>query len=344
MLFVLVPFLGFFTFGPAAAVWLGAGCVLLLAGAFHPVGAGPGHVRAEYISDLLMFALGIVLALATAAVAVREQRARAGWRTPSRRWRSCRRPGAQPLAREIHDSLGHHLTAIGIQLEKAEAFVSLDPAASAQACAHARWSANRALDEGTGLGAHSRPRGGVGAGGPRRTLADLVHHLDGGARRISLDVSGVERRPCWVLYRAAQAGPHQRLPAFRSHRDRRAGPLRTTSARGLCVTDNGSGLGAAEEGFGLAGLRERVPPGRRDAGAVQFGPGHRPHGGVCRGERARGAGGGDRTRPRGRRPGPVREGIAALLGIQPGIEVVGSARDGAQGRGPGRAGVTPTWC
>ncbi|AZM89903.1 hypothetical protein GCM10017750_33990 [Streptomyces racemochromogenes] len=103
-------------------------------------------VRAEYISDLLMFALGVVLALATAAVAVRERQARG--RLEDTLAQVAQLSAARErnrLAREIHDSLGHHLTAIGFQLEKAEAFASLDPAASAQAVSHARWSAGGLL-------------------------------------------------------------------------------------------------------------------------------------------------------------------------------------------------------
>ncbi|MGO4455715.1 sensor histidine kinase, partial [Streptomyces sp. M-16] len=86
--------------------------------------------------------------LAMAAVAVREQRARD--RLEGTLGQVAELSAARErnrLAREIHDSLGHHLTAIGIQLEKAEAFADLEPAASARAVGHARWSANRALDE-----------------------------------------------------------------------------------------------------------------------------------------------------------------------------------------------------
>lgn len=257
VLFVLVPFLGFFAFGPAAGIALGAGCVVLLAGAFT-VWVPQWQVRAEYIGDLLMFALGIVLALAMAAVAVREQRARD--RLEGTLGQVAELSAARErnrLAREIHDSLGHHLTAIGIQLEKAEAFASLDAAASAQAVSHARWSANRALDE---VRASVRTLGPDEESGPlglSRALTDLVHHLDGGARRISLDVSGTERRPLLVLYRAAQEGLTN---ACRHSGATEIGVAVRYDERGarLRVTDNGAGLDGAEEGFGLSGLRERV--------------------------------------------------------------------------------------
>ncbi|MET7438780.1 sensor histidine kinase [Streptomyces sp. NPDC005496] len=257
VLFVLIPFLGFFAFGPAVGIALGASCVVLLAGAFTLWVPG-WEVRAEYIGDLVMFALGVVLALVTAAVAVREQQARD--RLESTLAQIAQLSAARErnrLAREIHDSLGHHLTAIGIQLEKAEAFAALDPASSAQAVSHARWSANRALEEvrvsvhALGAQAESQPVG------LSRALADLVHHLSGGGRRISLEVSGTERRPLLVLYRAAQEG------LTNACRHSGATDIGVTvhyddhGAR-LCVTDNGGGLGGAREGFGLTGLRERV--------------------------------------------------------------------------------------
>lgn len=246
VLFVLVPFLGFFAFGRAVAIALGAGCVAAVAAAFT-VGVPHWWTRAEYISDLLMFALGVVLATSMAAVAVRERQARERVAELSAARERNR------IAREIHDSLGHHLTAIGVQLETAEAFGGLDPDRAAKAMANARWSAGRALDE-VRTSVRTLADGPVDLGG---ALADLVRHLDGGGRRVTLTVSGRERRPLLVLYRAAQEGL--------ANACRHAGATEIALAvsydeRGadLRITDNGRGFGGADEGFGLRGLRERV--------------------------------------------------------------------------------------
>lgn len=51
------------------------------------------------------------------------------------------------LARDIHDSLGHHLAAISIQLEKANAYRERDAAKSAEALDHARRTIRDALSE-----------------------------------------------------------------------------------------------------------------------------------------------------------------------------------------------------
>ncbi|WP_406511610.1 hypothetical protein OG851_05890 [Streptomyces sp. NBC_00161] len=93
--------------------------------------------------------------------------------------------------------------------------------------------------------------------GLSRALADLVHHLDGGSRRITLEMSGAERRPLLVLYRAAQEGLTH---ACRHSGATESGVNVAYDERGarLQVVDNGSGFDAADEGFGLTGLRERV--------------------------------------------------------------------------------------
>lgn len=257
ILFVLVPFLGYFAFGPTAAIALGAGCVVLLAGAFT-LWLPHWQVEAAYISDLLMFALGVVLALAMAAVAVREQRARTrleGTLAQVAELSAARERNR--LAREIHDSLGHHLTAIGIQLEKAEAFAVLDPDGSARAVSSARWSAGRALDEVRASVRTLGPESESEPPGLSRALADLVHHLDGGGRRISLDMSGTERRPLLVLYRAVQEGLTNACRHSGATEIDVAVSYDDRGAR-LRLADNGTGFDGSAEGFGLAGLRERV--------------------------------------------------------------------------------------
>ncbi|MFD0855016.1 histidine kinase dimerization/phosphoacceptor domain-containing protein, partial [Actinomadura adrarensis] len=133
VLFVLIPFTAYFAFGRRAAIALAAVCAGLLP-LWFTVSVPRWYVDAEYISDLVMFTLGLVLAVSMAVYADRAAKLSA----VSERNR---------LARDVHDSLGHHLTAIAIQLEKAAAFRDRDPAASEKAVADARWSADRALEE-----------------------------------------------------------------------------------------------------------------------------------------------------------------------------------------------------
>ena len=51
------------------------------------------------------------------------------------------------LARDIHDSLGHYLTAINIQLEKAQAYRARNPAEADQAIRDAKQTARAALED-----------------------------------------------------------------------------------------------------------------------------------------------------------------------------------------------------
>jgi len=246
-LFVLVPFTAYFAFGRRVSIALGAGCVALLAGRLA-VSVDNWYADAESGSDLLMFGLGLILAISMAAYAERSVEL-ATVRERNR------------LARDIHDSLGHHLTAVAIQLEKAQAFRDRDTAAADRALADARWSAARALDD-----VRQSVRTLRDAAEPFSlaiALTDLVRHIDGDRVTVTLDVTGDETgydiASRTALYRAAQEG----LTNAHRHAGARNASVAVTygeSSARLVVTDDGRGLPAAGngQGFGLTGMRERV--------------------------------------------------------------------------------------
>ncbi|MFJ3794435.1 sensor histidine kinase [Kitasatospora sp. NPDC090091] len=277
-LFVLVPFTAYLAFGRRAGLVCGVGCVALLVTGYT-LWVPRWWVRAEYVSDLLMFGLGLALAGSMAAVAVREQQARARLegvlaeledshaRLSEYALRVAELSTADErnrVAREIHDSLGHHLTAVAIQLEKAEAFRELDPPASAKAVSDARWSAGRALTEvreSVSALRDARPFS------LTRALADLVRHLGNDRLTVTLHVTGDEAgydaESLTALYRAAQEA------LTNAHRHGRATRIDVTAAYGestarLVVADNGQGFTTAPTarpsgtGFGIRGMRERV--------------------------------------------------------------------------------------
>ncbi len=252
-LFVLVPFVAYLTFGRAVGLVLGGVCLALLVAGFA-VWVPGWYQDANYVSDLLMFGMGLVLATAMADVAGRERRASARIAELSAATERNR------MARDIHDSLGHHLTAISIQLEKASAFGDREPAVAEQALADARRSARRALEE---------VRASVGAlRGEQRTLVaaltELVDHARGDRLDVTLQVEGEERdldqSTVTALYRAAQ----EALTNARRHsRAARVSVTVTFDATGarLVVADDGRGFRPDESdgtGFGLLGLRERA--------------------------------------------------------------------------------------
>lgn len=247
-LFVLVPFTAYLTFGRTAGLVLGVLCLgLLVAGYVVWV---PGWYRdTTYLSDLLMFGMGLVLAVAMAEVATRERRAAARIADLSAATERNR------LARDIHDSLGHHLTAITIQLEKASAFRERDPAAAAQALTDARDSAQRALRD-------VRTSVGTLRAGPvslRTALTELAEPDD----RITLHVEGDERdldqATVTTLHRAAQEAITNARRHGRANEVTVSVAFTATGTR-LVVTDDGRGFDPAADstGFGLPGLRERV--------------------------------------------------------------------------------------
>jgi signal transduction histidine kinase len=253
-LFVIVPFSAYFTFGRRVAVGLGLAGAVALAGYFAV--AVPGwYTDQESVSDLLMYGVGLTLALSMAAVAVGELHARAELQIAMHDVAALSAAEERNrLARDIHDSLGHHLTAITVQLEKATAFRDRDAATAEQAIADARWSAKQALEE---------VRQSVRAlRDAPLSLHDLARHAADERMRVSVEVAGDEETldaPVrMAFFRAAQ----EALTNARRHGD--AGKVSIVAdfrggTASLVVADDGVGLPEPpRDGFGLQGMRERV--------------------------------------------------------------------------------------
>jgi len=165
------------------------------------------------------------------------------------------------LAREIHDSLGHYLTVVNVQIGAAQAILeqdrprALDHLAKAQALTqeglaevrHSVASLRASLTE-------SRPL--------PEALAKLAEQWNTAGLRIKFVVAGTIRPLTppvnLTLFRAAQealtnVGKHAQATSvdlYLDYRDERAVQLR--------VKDNGVGSDNSEGGFGLLGVRERV--------------------------------------------------------------------------------------
>jgi signal transduction histidine kinase len=243
VLFVLVPFAAYLTFGRTAGLVAGGVCLGLLVTGFA-VWVPEWYRDANYVSDVLMFSLGLVLALAMADVADRERRAAATIADLTAEAERSR------MARDIHDSLGHHLTAISIQLEKASAFASRDPRVSERALADARDSVAQALED-------VRTSVSTLRSGPR-TLVEALGGLD-----VVLTVEGdepdLDRATITALFRAAQ----EAITNARRHGHADLVSVMVTfgvNDTSIVVTDDGCGFrtDAPRSGFGLLGLEERA--------------------------------------------------------------------------------------
>ena len=253
-LFLVIPFAAYVTLGARVSVALAAACVGLVA---VRLPAGWYHDQ-KTLSDLLMFVVGLVLAVAMASVAVRAQAYAVQTRSYAAQLATLAATNERNrLARDLHDSLGHHLTAISVQLEKAAAYRHRDEAASAQALADARASARYALaDVRHSVGSL---RGGMFS--LRSALSDMVRTDPVVSWTIDGEEHGYSPGSLVTLYRVAQ----EALTNIRRH----AAAARVTvrlclgEAEGrLEIVDDGCGFVVGDagsgSGYGLRGMAERL--------------------------------------------------------------------------------------
>jgi signal transduction histidine kinase len=164
------------------------------------------------------------------------------------------------LAREIHDSLGHYLTIVNVQIEAAKVVMDSDPDRALDAMNKAQELAQKGLN---------RVRESVAAlrESPvsSRPLHEAIESLVTDAQSTGIvtefefagEPRALENKVALALYRAAQEG----LTNVRRHaRASRVDVLldyQPTEVR-LQVKDNGVGAEETNRGFGLLGIRERM--------------------------------------------------------------------------------------
>jgi len=172
------------------------------------------------------------------------------------------------LARDIHDGLGHYLTIITVQLEKAIAFRERDPQEAEQALWDAKRSAREALrDVRQSVSAlrHSEEVFSLSA-----ALTELAQTMSNGRLAVDLriegDEAGFSTLGLMSLYRAAQEG----LTNIQKHAQASRATLQVTlkeQAASLHISDDGRGFEPAlldrlpsnrNDRFGLQGVRERL--------------------------------------------------------------------------------------
>jgi signal transduction histidine kinase len=170
------------------------------------------------------------------------------------------------LAREIHDSLGHYMTVINVQLEKAIAFKARDTETADQALKDAKHLASEALKD-------IRRSVDTLRSAPEKfsltqALAGLVAHLENNQLTIDLQIEGDEagfsRQSLLTLYRSAQEG----LTNIQKHAQASHVTIQVKledRQGSLSIVDNGQGFDPAafndakqESHYGLQGIRERL--------------------------------------------------------------------------------------
>ena len=172
------------------------------------------------------------------------------------------------LARDIHDSLGHYLTAVNIQLEKALAYQDHDPEEATQAIRDAKQAAADALrDVRRSVSALRSPEGCFSL---KTALENLVGGLDNDRIAVDFSITGDEtgysRFVLMALYRAAQEGLTNVQKHAQASHVALSVQLGEYEAR-LVLRDDGQGfdtrvlngsISPQEQGFGLRGIRERL--------------------------------------------------------------------------------------
>ena len=167
------------------------------------------------------------------------------------------------LAREIHDSLGHYLTVINVQLEAARAVLESDQEAARQALLKAQSLVKDGLSEVRRSVAALRASPMEDRPLPA-AIEGLLEECRTTGIQSQLEITGeVYKLPAQAehtLYRAAQEGltnvsKHARASSVKVQLDYAA-----SGGIAMVIEDNGVGvdLEKMEEGFGLFGLRERV--------------------------------------------------------------------------------------
>jgi signal transduction histidine kinase len=246
---------------------------------FHP----SWYKDADSVNSLIIFSLGLLFVITMARVVLKEIETRTHTEKLLRDLEISHQQLAayaaevaqlatveerNRLAREIHDSLGHHLTVINILLEKALAFRVKKPDEADLAVRDAKRIASEALQD--TRQSVSTLRSSSESFSLARSLRDLVSRTRSDHVAIDLvmqgNESGFSKQVLITLFRAAQEG----LTNIQKHAGATHVTLRldlNTEDAELAIIDDGCGfdsglLGRLEPdrqgGYGLQGLGERL--------------------------------------------------------------------------------------
>jgi signal transduction histidine kinase len=239
--------------------WAVAICVLVIIGVSGYLSWVP--TWPAWFRNLAIATAGVSFVVVYVSVAVRERTARERIEQLSSQVADLAAANERNrLAREIHDTLGHYLTVIHVQLEAAKALSPTDAEKAALAINRAQSLAK------DGLAAVRQSVKALRDNTPVQSVSQQLRSLVEAVRdesfAVTLSVAGTERpvRPAvaLALHRAAL----EAITNVRRHANaRRADVSLTFGADGrvsLGVKDDGVGAEKTDGGFGLVGLRERA--------------------------------------------------------------------------------------
>ncbi|MER6425402.1 sensor histidine kinase [Streptomyces sp. NPDC001137] len=182
----------------------------------------------------------------------------------------------EQLARELHDTVAHHVSAIVIRAQAGRVLAGTDPSAAVEALEGVEEEGARTLEEMRAMVAALRDRGAGAELAPPAGVVDLERlvRTPGGRLKVDLGLDGeLDTLPPAVdaaVYRIVQESVTN---AMRHAVNATEVVVRVTAERHtvrVSVRDNGQRTGRGRAGYGLAGLRERAD---LLGGTLQAGPG-----------------------------------------------------------------------
>ena len=187
------------------------------------------------------------------------------------------------LARELHDSVAHHVSLMGVQAAAARTLLARQPDRAAASLEQLEEAARQAVDElagvlgvlRTGVPGETTPGSGAAAAGVEQ-LTELVAQARGAGMAVSFDVVGqpepIAPMTSLAVYRVVQE-------ALTNSRKHGGGSVRAdvrlrwlADAVEVEVSDDGAGgrrAAVPSSGLGLVGMRERIAA---VAGTLTAGP------------------------------------------------------------------------
>ncbi|ASN22750.1 two-component sensor histidine kinase [Streptomyces pluripotens] len=180
------------------------------------------------------------------------------------------------LARELHDTVAHHVSALVIRAQAGRVLAATDSGAAVEALVGVEEEGARTLEEMRAMVAALRDGGGGAELAPLAGVADLERLVDSpnGRLRVDLELGGdLDMLPPAVdaaVYRIVQESVTN---AMRHALDATAIVIRVAGEPHtirVTVRDDGARSGRGHDGYGLAGLRERAA---LLGGWLQAGPG-----------------------------------------------------------------------
>jgi len=166
------------------------------------------------------------------------------------------------IAREIHDTLGHSLTVVNVQLEAADALLAKGESIKALGFVGKAKEMNRKGLKDVRASVSSLRASPLDGRTLETSLCELVKQSDRRELKISFDVSGQEMplddSVALALYRTVQEG----LTNVRKHAQASRVDIGLEFRNGdqvvVSIEDNGVGCDQIEGGFGILGVRERI--------------------------------------------------------------------------------------